>query len=1239
MTTITDIKNRIQTLSPANFQEFCDCLIYKNGYGKVHGYGMKAGTGKTTIGNPDSYFRKDNGKYVFVAYTTQQNNIYAKIKEDIDKCLDKSKTKLSITDIDEIICCHTSSNLSAGDDKNLHEYCANKGISLTIWGIDEIANQIFNNFRSLIRELGLSIDTNQIMDVDSFVSIYDANEMLAPLSTQFQFRESEKKEILTSLYDNEITIVTGKSGVGKTRLVLETVRIFSLQENYILLCVKNNSLGLYDDLISVTEKPGKYLFFVDDANELAELNLILEYITKILKGYEVKIILTVRDYVKCEVIKKARLFALPKVVELFSFSDKEIECFLNKNLNIFNIDYIKQIIRIAEGNPRIAYMAGKLAIKNQNLASIQNASDIYDQYYRKYVDYSFGGDEGLCITAGILSIINCVLLTDLSPLEELLNMYDMSTEMFEKKVRQLYSLEFVEIQLEQLATLSDQCLSNYLLYYIFFKKRTMRLSTVLEIGYKNFRSGVINALHTILNLFESPETREFCGDEIRKVWKKLQNDSDSNYYQFVQDFHVFNPEEAFLLAKYKIENIEKEEFNVIDIHYTDKIYCREESVLKLLVGYRYSEFLDYVMELLLAYANRGKNYLISGIEWLKNEYGLQHNDYKYGYYTQVKISEYLLEQVRKEDNTAEFIALQWAKYSLDFIFHYSEEGRGDEFKFYTIELIDSERLEEYRKKCWKILIHLAEKTKWRARILSFIKLYSVNIYKNVDDDIISTDYIYIDQLFTLLNSKQIRFCQVVERIIFKVKNIGIQSSLVKKWDRIYTGSEWELYQILNKDFIVSGLDYEEHIKERDRKIIEYGNRVNITEVSKLIQTMSNILSEPLESTELFHLSRGLEQMILQFNEPILKQFFKDFMIYGSNISINPSIVLDKLNNKDDYIEILKTIKSIDFPQKNEWLYSYFETLSPSKVDNKMLKEFLTFLKDDSATKFTSSCYRNLRILDKFIVIEPNIYPIATSIIYDKQNDFISKIYFSILFHEEEYSPSELLSLYESDIELLKQVYFFIINKTSSDFDGTFLIEFLKFDSRWLERYSKIFWESEGNFKDYLHNKNKALWKSDKFLEYYDYIFYHFPKDKMYSWRVVSTLKKEFSDREDDIVNNQIKWIEHIIRTNNANDKIILIFDIICELDDEIRKIAIQTLLEINSDFKVFKKIRLIPRSWSGTGSFIPAYRKQINFLESLYPLISGIQFLEHRSKIKLEIEYLKERISEEEIRSIYKKFK
>lgn len=149
MPNITDIKRRILALAPAPFQEFCDTLISKQGYGAIHGFGMKSGTGNTTKGNPDTYFRKQNGKYVFVVYTIQQKSICSKIKEDIDKCLDFSKTGLHVEDIEEIICCHTSSNLSAGNDKYLHDYCESKGILLTIWGIDELANLVHNRYRSL----------------------------------------------------------------------------------------------------------------------------------------------------------------------------------------------------------------------------------------------------------------------------------------------------------------------------------------------------------------------------------------------------------------------------------------------------------------------------------------------------------------------------------------------------------------------------------------------------------------------------------------------------------------------------------------------------------------------------------------------------------------------------------------------------------------------------------------------------------------------------------------------------------------------------------------------------------------------------------------------------------------------------------------------------------------------------------------------------------------------------------
>lgn len=77
MSKITAIENAIIQLGAGEFQKFCDTFLSQKQYGKINGLGMKSGSLKTTIGNPDTYFRKDNGKYVCVAYTTQQK-IYMK---------------------------------------------------------------------------------------------------------------------------------------------------------------------------------------------------------------------------------------------------------------------------------------------------------------------------------------------------------------------------------------------------------------------------------------------------------------------------------------------------------------------------------------------------------------------------------------------------------------------------------------------------------------------------------------------------------------------------------------------------------------------------------------------------------------------------------------------------------------------------------------------------------------------------------------------------------------------------------------------------------------------------------------------------------------------------------------------------------------------------------------------------------------------------------------------------------
>lgn len=177
-----------------------------------------------------------------------------------------------------------------------------------------------------------------------------------------------------------------------------------------------------------------------------------------------------------------------------------------------------------------------------------------------------------------MSIINGVILDDLSPISQLLSIYGMSNDEFTNKIFELSKLEFVEIKLDYVATLSDQCLSNYMIYYVFFKKRIFSFSKMLEIGYKNFHNGIIKAVSMVLNLFESQETIDYCENSIKEVWDNLKKENHQCYERYVQDFHLFRPEEGFIIAKEKIDNIVNKEFTAKDVSFSDNLNVKYDPI-------------------------------------------------------------------------------------------------------------------------------------------------------------------------------------------------------------------------------------------------------------------------------------------------------------------------------------------------------------------------------------------------------------------------------------------------------------------------------------------------------------------------------------------------------------------------------------------------------------------------------------------------------------------------------------
>lgn len=559
MSKIIDIERKIDELNGGQFQELCNNLLSKQGYKNLVKIGTKEGSSKTTKGTPDSYFKTENGKYIFVEYTTKKDNLFKKIKDDIEKCLDIKKIEIETSEIEEIIYCHTSSNLLPKEDRELVKICEEKGVLLKLYGINEIANEIYNKYKIIAKEyLELPLDTGQIFEVEDFIRKYDSYDMVPPLSTKFQFREKEIEEIISNFEKNKIILLHGAAGVGKTRLALEVAQRISNEKDYKLLCIKSNKQAIFEDLKSYINTENKYLIFVDDINELINPKILLDYLTN---DSKIKLIFTIRNYAKEAILNNINeITSSVFAIEIKKISDEEIKEFLIQNMEIRNEHYISKIQEIAQGNTRIAYMAGKLAIKAQNLSSVSNATELYSIYYDKYLqETDIVKNRNLCKTLSIVSIIRKLDLENSNLITFFLNFFEISNKEFENSIYELEKLEILEIYRKRIVLMNEQCLANYMIYYGVYKNNYINFSNFLYEMFKTYRGYILETIRILLNVFRSEEIEDFIKEAIDIVWMKYKKEDKNLYYDFMIYFLQFNETEVLFYINEIIEEISTED--------------------------------------------------------------------------------------------------------------------------------------------------------------------------------------------------------------------------------------------------------------------------------------------------------------------------------------------------------------------------------------------------------------------------------------------------------------------------------------------------------------------------------------------------------------------------------------------------------------------------------------------------------------------------------------------------------
>lgn len=1208
MSVITEIKAKILQLEGGAFQELCDTYLYAKGYRKNLSLGMKAGTMKTTIGNPDTYYKTENGKYILVAYTTSQSQLFKKIEEDLQKCLDKNKTKIDILDIDKIIYCHTSSNLTAGEDKKLHGICEEKNIELELYGIDTLANEIYLYYKYIASDfLGIKIDTNQIMEIEKFEEDYNSNKMLAPLSTIFQFREEEKQELLTALNKNEVVFVTGQAGVGKTKLVLEVIKEYEKEKNNKVFCIKNKGLDIYDDLHRYIIKSGNYLLFIDDGNELQQLNQVFE----LAKTNNIKVIITGRNYVQKDIADKINQYNSFYLKEIKKLDDKQITEFLKVNLGIKNSDYIKQILKIANGNPRIAYMTGKIAIEKQNLSSIHNVTDLYEKYYKQSMLVT---DEKMCICAGIISLYQIIELHKLENIESVLQLFNFSEEDFKENIEKLSDLEFVEINFGKVAKISDQCFANYMLFYIFIKKRKVSLSLFIELGFLEFKNYLINMLQMILNIFYSEKIIEYIEKEVKKVWNKFEE--KGNYIileNFMKVFFHFDELRALTYIQEKIEKVEEKKTEINLLNFETRNMDIEDRILNLLIGYKYSKFLNEAIELVFEYGLKRTDRLPEILKMLLGNYDIDHQSEKNEYYTQKIILDKFMNYITYPEIQILFFKIAKEFLKLKFSHTKSENSKGIIFYNGIIRL--DQNCKEYRKKVWDIYLKLCNYKSNSDKILENLSsLYYTD--PKADRSIFEFDKEYIIKVLkNIKTDDNFEVAKVYNK--FKQENELYAEDL----EKFFNSFKWKIYNVLRykRNF---KLDYEEQGRIYSENILRLSQEVSIKEIPEIFEIIGSFSDENYKKIE-----NGFNIFLNNFcsNENNLREFILYYFNSNVKLFFPPEKIIKYMMEFLGENETYKLIWNSEILNKNTWQFLFFSVLPKESLNLDYVERFLNFLKLKTDKKFIySRRIAFLDILNKFLEISPEIYVSASKIVYLKKeyNFLIVEDYFQLLFSSfDNNTPEKLLKLYKTDLNLLKEIYFIMLD-SNSDYDGKFFKKFLENDFNYLERFISNFQIKNIEYDDKISN----LWLCENYIEIFDYIFDNLLNKEELKYYGFSHEILKFLTTDNF---KKCCWLEHIIEKNFNNDKIFKIFEIVCQLNSELKLKCIIKFISLNQNYEIFKKINIEPSFKCFEGSEVPLLEKDKKFYEKILAELSGVKFIKHKNFINKKIELLKEKIEEE----------
>ncbi|MBZ4042434.1 nSTAND3 domain-containing NTPase [Flavobacterium hibisci] len=1221
------IEQQLLGIDSAAFQNLCDLYLKfrEQEFTSFNRTGSQFGKQKTVKGTPDTFFRLNDGSLSYVEFTTKADNIVTKMKEDIDKCLDPSKTGIPANEVHKIIICFNS-RIKVEEETEIVKYANNRKIRITLIGLDLLALEIYSKYIILAKDiLGIPLDTGQILPLDNFILEYNnkGGKLSTPIDNIFLNRKLELENTINALDKNDLVVISGFPGVGKTKLALEVVNQYLINnKDFGAFAVSKKDIDIWEDLKINLEQDKNYILLVDDANrQLPNFKQILG-VFKELRKAKLKLILTVRDYAYEDVLKEC--FELnPEKVVLGKFTDEEITQLISSDsFKILNPKYQKRIIQLSDGNARLAVMCSRLAQEKQWEFLQGDISDLYDSYFQTFIkDFDVFSNKTLIKTLGIVSFFYTIERDNKQFVENILKDFEIDYHEFQEAIEELHKKELVEIQYNHVR-ISEQIMSTYFFYKVFIKDKFLPFKVLLFNYFENWKHRFKDTIIPANNSFGYENVFSQINADLDSYLKFVYTDEEK-VLEFFKIFWFYKRDETLTYFYNKIsEKQEPVNPNYDSTYQTNDFVYEKDLILSYLTDFFnfYSENYISALELSFEHVRKDPASLPELVRRIREKIIFDDEDSEYNFKRQVELFNFLTKKFGK--NEPHYVEAYFAL-SKTFLGHYFQifkGGRNHTFTHYRYPLPFTETTKSFRKQIWETLIQSYEI--YPEKVFNVIKDYQPS-FREIVKEVLLFDLTYILPFAeNKLDKNKFKHCYYVQDLVFWLDREEIENKSYRKLKSIFNSDEYKTFRKLDWNSYRGKQDYEftnheefRRLKESD--VREYFVFKDENEFQTLFNSITNILS--LEGNNAWGLQEALN---IIFEENFIKNEELGFKLIESFLAnyplgINPLYKPIKLiTASENYcLKLWSILKNWNHDYKIFWQLTFFECLPVEFIDKTFANELI-----DTIQSIDRRCYLHFDSFEKFESINQEIIK-QILVIVNKKNA-IDNLGISLQHNFFEKYTNKL----KDNIDLIYAAYLYE-DKTSNHFDyeRKGLKNIAELEPNFMIEYITLFYGNDDFINRDKHNNLTFVWDLDN-IELVKVLVEIIISKNPYFGIGEYTLSIFFNHLNDSQRAKAEEFISNFISTNYADrNKMNAIFDVIRHFLNEYFEKFLLFYLTFNSELKSFEKIY-----WRGNGGTVHSGDVNFGELEAadwnrIYDIIvkgeNQLQLIPIKNYVKKQIEY------------------